>query len=142
MARDDEFELANEQAQRKRDRIPSAVTAHYDRGKGRIVIGLNTQMEVAFPPTAVQGLENAKPTQLESIEITPSGYGLHFPRLDADLYLPAVLEGFFGSKRWMAARLGALGGSSKSPATAAASRKNGKLGGRPARVAARHKCPA
>jgi uncharacterized protein DUF2442 len=142
MAKCDEFELADQRAKRKRDRIPTAVSAHYDRGKGRIVIGLNTQMDLVFPPNAVRGLENAKPGQLESIEITPSGYGLHFPRLDADLYLPALLEGFFGSKRWMAARLGALGGSSKSTAKAAASRKNGQLGGRPPRAATRHKPPA
>ena len=136
MARRDEFELANQRARRRRERIPSAITAHYDRGRGRIVIGLNTQMDVAFPPNAVQGLENAKPSQLETIEITPSGLGLHFPKLNVDLYLPALLEGFFGSKRWMAARLGALGGGSTSPAKAAASRRNGKLGGRPQRTAA------
>lgn len=136
MARSDEFELANQRARRKRDRIPSAVSAHYDRGSNRIVIGLNTQMDVAFPPAVVQGLENAKPSQLEPIEITPSGFGLHFPKLDADLYLPALLEGFFGSKRWMAARLGALGGSSRSAAKASAARKNGRLGGRPKKLAA------
>jgi len=136
MARHDEFELANQRARRKHDRIPRAVSAHFDRGVGRIVIGLSTQMDVAFPPHVVQVLENAKPSQLEPIEITPSGFGLHFPKLDADLYLPALLEGFFGSKRWMAAWLGALGGSSRSTAKASASRENGRLGGRPKKVAA------
>ena len=139
MARLDEFELANRRTKRKRDRSPSAVTAHYDRGTGRIVIDLNTQMDVAFPPNAVQGLENARPSQLEPIEITPSGFGLHFPKLNADIYLPALLEGLFGSKRWMAARLGSLGGRAKSKAKASASRKNGRLGGRPKTAAAAHK---
>jgi hypothetical protein len=134
MARRDEFELANQRARRKRDRIPRAISAHYDRNSRRIVVGLNTQMDVAFPTSIVQGLENAKPSQLEFIEISPSGFGLHFPKLDADLYLPALLEGFFGSRRWMAARLGALGGSAKSEAKAAASRKNGRRGGRPKKV--------
>jgi Protein of unknown function (DUF2442) len=134
MARRDEFELANQRARRKRDRIPWAISAHYDRNSRRIVVGLNTQMDVAFPTSIVQGLENAKPSQLEFIEISPSGFGLRFPKLDADLYLPALLEGFFGSRRWMAARLGALGGSAKSEAKAAASRKNGRRGGRPKKV--------
>jgi len=41
------------------------------------------------------------------------------------------LEGFLGSKRWMAAQLGKAGGQTRSKAKAAAARSNGKLGGRP-----------
>ena len=59
------------------------------------------------------------------------GFGLHFPKLDADIYLPALLEGILGSRNWVAAHLGALGGRAKSRAKAAASRRNGRLGGRP-----------
>jgi len=139
MPKRDKFDLANRRAQRKRDRLPAAVSAHYDRSSGRIVIGLSTQMDVAFPPNVVRGLENASASQLEPIEISPSGFGIHFPKLDADLYLPALLEGVFGSKRWMAARLGTLGGRSRSTAKASASRKNGRLGGRPKKGAAAHK---
>jgi Protein of unknown function (DUF2442) len=137
MVRRDEFELASQRARRKRERIPWAVSAHYDRHSGRVVVGLNTQLDVAFPPFVVEGLENARSSQLELIEISPSGFGLHFPKLDADVYLPALLEGVFGSRRWMAARLGARGGSARSEAKAAASRKNGRLGGRPKKVSAR-----
>jgi hypothetical protein len=48
--------------------------------------------------------------------------------------VPALLEGVLGSKRWMAAQLGAAGGRTRSAANAAASRENGKRGGRPAKV--------
>jgi len=48
--------------------------------------------------------------------------------------LPALLEGFLGSKAWMAARLGERGGRAATPAKTAASRANGKLGGRPRKV--------
>jgi hypothetical protein len=68
---------------------------------------------------------------LERIEISPSGYGIHFPKVDADLYLPALLMGFLGSRNWMAARLGALGGKSRSSAKVAAAKRNGRRGGRP-----------
>jgi hypothetical protein len=74
--------------------------------------------------------------QLDRIEITPSGFGIHFPKLDADLYLPALIEGFFGSKRWMASRLGTAGGKARSAAKVLASRANGRLGGRPKKAAA------
>ena len=67
-------------------------------------------------------------------EISPSGLGIHFPRLDADLYIPALLEGFLGSKRWMASQMGKVGGKVSSDAKTAAARKNGKLGGRPKKI--------
>ncbi len=114
---------------------PRAVSARFDRASGRIVIGLNSKLELSFSPRHAQGLENARPSQLEHIEITPSGFGIHFPRLDADLYLPALLEGLLGSKKWMAANLGRSGGRSRSRAKRAASRVNGKLGGRPKKAA-------
>ncbi len=139
MARRDEFEIATERGKRRRKRIPWAITAHFNRNSGRVVVGLSNDLDVTFSPGSVQGLENATASQLEPIEITPSGFGLHFPKLDADIYLPALLEGVFGSKRWIAAQLGALGGKSKSASKAAASRNNGRLGGRPKKMAVNQK---
>jgi hypothetical protein len=40
---------------------------------------------------------------LDTIEISPAGLGIHFPKLDADIYLPAILEGLLGSRAWMTA---------------------------------------
>ncbi len=74
---------------------------------------------------------------MREIEITPSGLGIHFPELDADLYIPALLEGVLGSRKWMAARLGAAGGGRISAAKRRASRANGRLGGGPKKAAAR-----
>jgi hypothetical protein len=54
--------------------------------------------------------------------------------LDADIYLPALLEGFLGSRRWMAAQMRKAGGKASTKAKAAASRRNGKLGGRPRKL--------
>jgi hypothetical protein len=57
--------------------------------------------------------------------------------VDADLYVPALLEGLLGSKRWMASRLGRIGGQSRSGAKKAASVANGRLGGRPKKALGR-----
>jgi hypothetical protein len=95
------------------------------------VFELSSKLTVSFWPRDAQGLQNAKPSELEEIEISPSGFGLHFPKVDADLCVPGLLEGFQGSKKWMAARLGEAGGQSRSRAKKAASRANGRLGGRP-----------
>ncbi len=62
------------------------------------------------------------------IEISPSGLGLHFSKLDADLYVPALLEGILGSRHWIAARLAKKGGSVRSAAKAGAARANGRQG--------------
>jgi hypothetical protein len=63
--------------------------------------------------------------------VSPSGLGLHFPQLDADLYLPALLQGFLGSRQWMAQAMGKVGGKAVSPEKKQAARANGRLGGRP-----------
>ena len=131
MASSSRFESAERRARKLRSSIPRALAAHYDRSSDRIVIRLSSRLDVSFSPHDTQGLEQARPSQLEPIEISPSGFGIHFPKLDADLYLPALLEGFLGSKRWMASRLGQTGGKSRSPAKRAAAKANGRLGGRP-----------
>ncbi len=125
------FEAANRRAIAKKEAFPSAVSAHYDRRTSRVVIVLNTGIELAFSPHNAQGLENAHPGDLIGAEITPSGLGVYFPRLDTDLYIPALLEGFLGSKRWIAAEMGKRGGKVSSEKKATAARQNGRLGGRP-----------
>ncbi len=89
-----------------REATATAVAARYDRRIGRIVIRLSSGLEVAFSPHDAQGLEAAKPADLDTVEISPSGLGIHFPKLNADLYLPALLKGLLGSREWMAARSG------------------------------------
>jgi hypothetical protein len=66
------------------------------------MVTLSNGLELAFPPHLAEGLADAKPTDLAAMVISPSGLGLHWPRLDADLYLPSLLKGVFGSPRWMA----------------------------------------
>ncbi len=127
----DEYEAANKRGSDRQRKTPIATGVRYDRRIGRIVIDLSSGIEVAFRPHDAQGLERSKPDDLAEIQISPSGLGIHFPRLDADLYLPALLEGFFGSRRWMAAEMGKRGGKATTDAKAAAARDNGRLGGRP-----------
>jgi hypothetical protein len=126
-----EFERAKAQARKMQTSTPRVVAARYDRRLGRVVLSLSSKVDVMFAPEDAQGLEKATPAELEKIEVSPSGLGIHFPRLDADLYVPALLEGFLGSRAWMAARLGEKGGRSRSAAKRKAAKKNGKLGGRP-----------
>jgi hypothetical protein len=137
MASRESFAQANKRAKELQAGMSRAVSAHYDRRTGHIVIRLSSNLVLSFSPRDAQGLENAKASQLDEIEISPSGFGIHFPKLDADLYVPGLLEGFLGSQKWMASRLGQIGGKSRSRAKQAASRSNGRLGGRPRKTAKR-----
>ena len=108
----------------------------YDSRRGLIVITLEGGCEFSFPVALAEGLADAPRSKLAKIKISPNGLGLHWPLLDADLYVPGLIEGAFGSRRWMQ-QIGKIGGASRSPVKARASRENGKRGGRPkVRVAA------
>jgi hypothetical protein len=127
---------AEQQLRDELDGCPRAVKARFDRRRGRIVVGMDSGLELAFRPHLAQGLDGANAAELGDIEISPLGDGLHWPALDADLYVPALLHGVFGSKRFMAAQLGAAGGRVRSKLKASAARKNGRKGGRPRKTAA------
>lgn len=131
MVNTDELERANASGRQRLAIGPVAVSARYDRRVHRVVIGLSSGIELGFRPQDAQGLEAAKPTDLDLIEISPSGLGLHFPKLDADLYLPSLIEGVLGSRQWTAAQLGRKGGSVKSAAKTQVARAKGRRGGRP-----------
>jgi hypothetical protein len=137
MAEHDPFRLASERAHELQRSVPRAVAARYDPERRQIVIDLSSKLTLSFRPEDAQGLEVARPSELNEIEITPSGFGIHFPKLDADLYVPALLEGFLGSKKWMASGLGRSGGLSRSQAKRTAARANGRLGGRPKKTSSR-----
>jgi hypothetical protein len=132
---DTAIQEAEQRMRTRRETGPYAVAARYDRRLGRIMVTLSNGLELAFPPHMAEGLADAKPADLAVIEITPAGLGLHWPKLDADLYLPALLQGVFGSPRWMAGLLGKSGGLARTAAKVAAARKNGRKGGRPRKLA-------
>ena len=126
-----EIEAANTRMENAIKRGPVALAVRYDQRLRRVLVTLGSGLMVGFRPADVQGLERATVTDLSEIEISPSGLGLRFPSVDADVYLPALLGGAFGSERWMAAKLGEAGGKARTPTKVAAARSNGAKGGRP-----------
>ncbi len=128
---DEVFEAANQRGKAKKAAYPAVVSARYDRRISKVVVSLASGLDLAFSPHDAQGLETARPIDLVDIQISASGLGIHFPKLDADIYMPALIEGFLGSKSWIAAENGSRGGQSVSRSKSAAARQNGRLGGRP-----------
>ena len=111
---------------KRQDRDSSA-----SRQTGRQVAEKHAERREFLIDRDAQGLENAHPADLSDAQISASGLGVHFPKIDADIYIPALLEGFLGSKRWMAAQMGKVGGKASTEEKASAARENGKRGGRP-----------
>lgn len=131
---EDTFAAATRRATARMNQSPGVTRAFFDPQQARVVVELNTGMVLTFPVQDIEGLSQATPQQLQQIEISPSGLGIHVPALDVDLYIPSLLQGFMGTKQWMAAQMGKTGGKATSAAKAAAARANGKLGGRPKKL--------
>jgi len=108
---------------------------------GKIVISLNTGVVISFPPSLAQGLAGASRADLSDVVIEAKGLSLHWPKLDADFYVPALARGVLGNQEWMS-RIGRAGGLSKSVAKGKAARANGAKGGRPRKGKQTHRTAA
>jgi hypothetical protein len=115
-----EFVAATRRGMRRMQQSLLATSASYDRRGERVIITLNNGTTVGFPLAVLPGLEHARPEDLRAIEVEAGGYGLRVPSLDADISVPRLLEDHFGSTVMRIAQ-----------ARAAASRANGRMGGRP-----------
>lgn len=127
--------LAQIPAARARARLakatePRARSARYSRATKRVTVALTNGAIFSFPAKLAPGLQRASHAELAKVEVSPSGEGLMWEELDADLSVAGVLEAIVGSTRWMRV-LGRSGGTSRSPAKARAARANGAKGGRP-----------
>jgi hypothetical protein len=113
---------------------PRVVAVEYRAGSGLdlLILKMNDGHRVCIPREDLQGLNDAPKQDVAKVEILGQGTGLHWPTLDIDLYVPALLNQVYGTRRWMA-RLGHRGGSATSAAKAKAAKENGAKGGRPKR---------
>jgi len=116
---------------------PRAHTVEHIPTLNLLIVGLSNGRRLVLPIEDLQGLGNATHKQIQNYELLGRGTGIAFPDLDVDLYVPALIEGVYGNRRWMA-QLGAKGGRARTEAKRRASKANGAKGGRPARTAAAH----
>lgn len=124
---DAQIAAADERGRVYRATHPHAASARYDRKNDRIVVELTNGATFAFPPRLVEGLAEANADELAEVELLGGGFGLHWETLDVDYTVPGLVNGVFGTAKWMAARAGRA----TSLAKAAAARANGAKGGRP-----------
>ncbi len=127
---DAEIDAAIARATLREPYRPRAVAAIYRAADDMVAITLATGVELAIPRQLLQGLDGATPAQLGGVEILGLGDSLHWDALDVDHYVPSLIEGVFGNRRWMS-EIGKRGGAARTAAKVAAARTNGRQGGRP-----------
>ncbi len=130
---DAEIDRAIERAKTLRDE-PLVTEVEYRPGPGLnlLILKLNDGHRRVIPREELQGLQSATKEQIARVEILGNGTGLHWPALDVDLYVPSLLQGVYGNRKWMA-EIGRRGGAARSAAKKKAARVNGLKGGRPRR---------
>ena len=85
---------------------------------------------MTIPRHVIPGLERQPAAALAAVHVSPAGDALRWPALDADVYVPGLVERAFGN-RLFAAAAGRRGGQRRTKAKMAAARRNGAKGGRP-----------
>lgn len=130
-----QFDAAEARGQDLMTTAVRAAGARYDDATGRVTLELTNGCAYAFPARLVEDLSGATDDQLADVEVDGLGFNLHWPALDADLYVPALVSGMFGTRDWMTRELARYAGQATSPAKAAAARANGAKGGRPRKAA-------
>ena len=114
-----------------RTRDASAVVeATYDSAADAIRLLFRGGGAMTIPRGFIPGLERQPASALASVAVSPAGDALLWPGIDADVYVPGLVERAFGH-RLFAAAAGRRGGRRRTKAKAAAARRNGAKGGRP-----------
>ena len=130
-----QFDAAEARGQDLMTTAVRAAEARYDHATGRVTLELTNGCAYAFPAQLVEDLSGATDDQLADVEVDGLGFNLHWPALDADLYVPTLVSGMFGTRDWMTRELARHAGQATSPAKAAAARAKGAKGGRPRKAA-------
>jgi hypothetical protein len=133
---DPEIDAAEARGREFAAHAPRAAAVRFDRTRSVVSIDLVNGCAFSFPADLVEDLRGAKAEDLERIEVDSAGFNLNWADLDVDLFVPALVAGVFGTRRFMTRELARIAGRATSPAKSAAARRNGAKGGRPRKTAA------
>jgi hypothetical protein len=112
---------------------PKACEVHYNKQSRKIIIHFDNDCTFECPVSLLQGVCDLTDDEIAQVELTPAGWGITWSDNDLDFGVNELVQGVFGTKAWMK-EIAAKGGRSKSEKKQAASRINGKKGGRPSKI--------
>jgi hypothetical protein len=98
---DSEIDLAIKRARRNEKYDRRVMRAVFSRSTDRLRLILDDGVICMIPRYLIQGLSEAPKKMLTPIQIIGGGTGLLWPLLDVAHSVPALLNGSYGSPRWM-----------------------------------------
>ena len=119
-------EIDAAQKRGKAEMAAGASAARYDRRRDAVLITMRSGAVATIPRALIPVVGEADPRVAAELELSPMGTSLRFPLLDADFAVRALIRRVFGVNE-----ANRVAGATKSTARAAASRANGRKGGRP-----------
>ncbi|MGA2217599.1 MAG: DUF2442 domain-containing protein [Terracidiphilus sp.] len=100
---DAEIDEAIERARRYEKYDRRVLKAEYSEATDRLQLEFDDGATTTIPRRLLQGLADAEHKDLSRIEILGIGTGLLWPDLDVAHYVPALVQGVYGSEKWMMA---------------------------------------
>ncbi len=95
------FEASDLRGQAALQNEIQARAAHYDALNHRLVIELESGATFSVPCERLQGLSEAAPADIASVELGLRGASLHWEKLDQDFSVNGLVQGIFGTRQWM-----------------------------------------
>jgi hypothetical protein len=89
---------------------PKVLRATYSARTDRLMLHMDNGVTQSIPRKLIQGLSDANSRALSKIELLGGGTGLHWPTLDVSHYVPRLLQGIYGSEKWIVEHRDIAGG--------------------------------
>ena len=67
-----------------------------------MVVELANDCTFIFPAHLAEEQHGADDEALSDVKVDGAGFNLHWPAIDAELNVPALIAGVFGTRAWMA----------------------------------------
>ncbi len=129
---DRQYREATKRGEESLKHDPRAISASYQNGE--VSVRLMSGWSFSFDPRRYKFLKNATDEELSDVKPLGLGFALEWESIDQHLGVGPLILDLIGEK-YIATEVGRRNGSATSIRKKAASKANGKLGGRPKKVA-------